>query len=216
MSPFRFLIPGTDEHSRWEGILVRNVLLWWRPQSHRTPPSFGNLKEHTPHQQRNPVQQEKSIRKVLSGFSSPQPPPHLFYLPAGDFPGPELDSLSPSPPESLVSPGVLCSPQVKVEPPCTVARVAHCSSAWPRGRVKAEIQLALCSLSPSRAARTASLLVILMRVPQQASCHSVGRDEKGGRGCEPSQLLRISAHRHSEMFPLERLEMDGCAFIITG
>ena len=81
VSPFRVPMPATDEHSRWEGILERNILLWWRPQSHRTPPSFGYLKEHTPHQQRNPAEQGKSIRKGLSGFSSPQSPPHLsIYL----------------------------------------------------------------------------------------------------------------------------------------
>lgn len=95
-----FLMPGTDERSRWEGILERNVLLWWRPQSHRTPPSFGNLKEDTPWEILSSGR--KAFRKSPQVFFSPVPT-SPFPSTCWRFPGPELNSLSPSPPQARLS-----------------------------------------------------------------------------------------------------------------
>ena len=127
VSPFRVLMPATDEHSRWEGILERKVLLRWRPQSHRTPPSFGHLKEQTPHQQRNPVEQGKHSERCLR-LSSPQSPPHLsIYLLESSQAQNRTVFLSPSPPLSA-SLSVSSAPRRGMaEPPRMVVRVVHCS-----------------------------------------------------------------------------------------
>lgn len=174
-------MPGTDERSRWEGILERNVLLWWRPQSHRTPPSFGNLKEHPLPTGKSCPAGEKHSESLLR-FSSPQSPPHPFHLPAGDFPGPELNSLSPSPPRSLVSPSVLCSPQVdgRASPYGCIGRAL----------LKRLIEGVGQGCNPARSLRTLTKPSSPDSKPShnshegaaQASYHSGGRDGEGVKG----------------------------------
>ena len=95
-----------------------------------------------------------------------------------------------------------------------VVRVMHCSKVPGRGgRLKAEGQLTLCSLSQ---AQPASLLVIPTRVPSRLAATLEGGTRKEGGGVNHLDCSESRAHKHFEMCPLERLETDGCVFIVTG